>query len=180
MFAEVANALLLTYLTTEYLINQGDNTLQRVTRPWNLLGLLTIVFTINVVERVTGLAGTLFQIFLHLPLRVLFVALVYTGVLYLDCQRIARHQLSTNGFFWKLGTAFLYILPVYPFLAVLISFGFLVLIRIFEVLSLPEDLLNWPIYYGTLYGPFSLVFLRVKRQVVEEQSALPAYQSRNR
>lgn len=74
----------------------------------------------------------------------------------------------------KVGWAFLKVLPAYPFLAVLISFGFLFVINIWEFLQLPEEWLNMPIYYGTLYGPFAYTYVHVKQQVVcYESNALP-------
>jgi hypothetical protein len=51
-------------------------------------------------------------------------------------------------------------------LAVLISFIFMFVISIWDFLKLPEEWLQWPIYYGTLYGPFVYVYCTVKRQVL--------------
>ncbi|KAG7374737.1 hypothetical protein IV203_013832 [Nitzschia inconspicua] len=70
-----------------------------------------------------------------------------------------------SAFLPKVGWAFFKVLPAYPFLAVLISFGFLFVINIWEFLHLPEEWLNMPIYYGTLYGPFAYTYVHVKQQV---------------
>lgn len=59
---------------------------------------------------------------------------------------------SNRHFLQHLFHSFCKVLPIYPFLAVIISFGFLFIITAFERLNLPLQLLNTPIYYGTLYG----------------------------
>ena len=46
-------------------------------------------------------------------------------------------------------------------------------VNAWEALGLPTEVLNWPIYYGTLYGPFSCVYFRVKKGVEDERGALP-------
>jgi hypothetical protein len=118
-----------------------------------------------------------------LPVRILVAAVSYILVLYLDCRRQLllqqRNQLPLNhhhhhfmqDFIPALGAACLYVLPVYPFLAVLISFGFMLVMDVFELFRLPLDWLNAPIYYGTLYGPFSVVYFRVKKAVVYDDRA---------
>ena len=103
---------------------------------------------------------------MHLP-KVAFAALAYNVALYFDCKR-AQPVLTVKTFLPIVGKAFLRVLPAYPFLAIVISFGFMILINIFEALHLNLDLLNWPIYYGTLYGPFSFVYYKVKERVVDE------------
>ena len=65
--------------------------------------------------------------------------------------------------------AFCYVLPAYPFMAVIISFIFMFVINIFERLHLNLDMLNAPIYYGTLYGPFAWIYIHVKQQIIQEQ-----------
>ena len=87
---------------------------------------------------------------------------------------------SNRFFIRQLLQSFCRLLPVYPFLAVLISFGFLFLITTFETLHLPLEILNMPIYYGTLYGPLGLMYWDVKKCVVRDLvkggSILPRYQ----
>jgi hypothetical protein len=133
---------------------------------------------INVFDRVTG-AYALFQElideFLHLP-KVIFAAVLYIITLYVDCLRI-HPDLQLHLYLLRVGMAFLKVAPLYPFLAVLISFGFLFVISAFEALRLPLEWLNMPIYYGTLYGPFSLVYFNVKRAVIQEHFSLPTTMS---
>jgi hypothetical protein len=81
--------------------------------------------------------------------------------LYWDCRRnnqaaaaaaAATTTWSDQYFLKLLVQSFCRLLPIYPFLAVIISFGFLFVITVFERLHLPMEILNMPIYYGTLYG----------------------------
>jgi hypothetical protein len=182
MISEVLNALFLTYLVTEYLLasNMIDN-MRRGADYWSKrilhvqnIGAALILAIINVLERITGaseFAKDLFQGFIHAP-KILFAAIVYILALRVDCLGVAPY-LGWKAFLYKVGVAFLYVLPVYPALAVLISFGFLIVINIFEILHLNEDILNFPIYYGTLYGPFSFVYWKVKGDILEERTTLP-------
>jgi hypothetical protein len=178
MISEVSNALLLTYFATEYLLvtnnspNGKDTSLLLSRR--NIVTVL-VVALVNILDRLSGLApfaNELLQGFLHLP-RILFAAAAYVIALYLDCRRVAV-SLSFLYFLRAVGTAFLYILPVYPFMAVLISFVFLFVIRLFELLHLPLEWLNAPIYYGCIYGPFSMVYFRVKQRIVHDRTSLPS------
>jgi hypothetical protein len=181
MISEVLNAIFLTYLATEYQVshNRRDGRLSSslLLRPRLLLA--TVALTIlNVLDRVSGaahVANDLIQGVLHVP-KILLVAILYVLALYLDCRQQQVHQpLETRKYLRILLHAFLQVLPVYPLLAIAISFGFLILINVFEVLHLSLDILNMPIYYGTLYGPFSLVYYKVKRRYVEDNktSLLP-------
>ena len=102
------------------------------------------------------------ETFFRVP-RIIVAILTFLVVLYWDCrhryqQNCKRSQLLSpapwsNGYFVRqLVQSFCRLLPVYPFLAVVISFGFLFIITAFERLHLPLQILNMPIYYGTLYG----------------------------
>lgn len=187
MISEVLNALFLTFLVTEYLVAtneadpRGGGGRRGAASSWTgrlwrartaaALGALVLV---NVAERTSGAAaalGELLHRLLHGP-KIVLVALAYVLALYWDCRRVDR-SLRVPPFLRRVAAAFGRILPVYPFLAVLISFGFLVVINVFEFLHLPLEYLNRPIYYGTLYGPFSLVYWNVKRRVLDEASRLP-------
>ena len=127
----------------------------------------------------------------HIP-RIIFVASSYVITLYYDCyfavQRQVQQQLqyvdgkstgtkesvSSSVLTWKnflprIFRYFIRILPIYPIMAVLISFIFLFVISIFELLHISTDILNAPIYYGTLYGPFSYIYYHVKHDIITEQ-----------
>ena len=188
MLSEVVNALFLTFLATDYLIasNQeldaqpfnrsGSYPAARILfKPQNLFAAICVVVC-NAVDRLSGLADwmqTALHKFLHAP-KIIMVAFMYILVLYWDCRRLVhREDLSVTAFLRNVGVAFCYVLPVYPFLAVLISCGFFILLTIFDMLRINADILNWPIYYGTLYGPFSFVYWKVKRNISEERMSLP-------
>lgn len=183
MLSEVVNALFLTYLATEYLVSNQEShaPLQGRHLAWRdywqrprYLMPSAIVLVINVVERLsigTTTASRVLHQFLHIP-KILFAAASYVLVLYYDCRRV-QSSLAVGPFLRQVGWAFLYVLPVYPFLAVLISFGFLLVINVFEFLHLDEQILNMPIYYGVMYGPFSFVYWRVKEKMIQERNILP-------
>jgi hypothetical protein len=182
MISEVLNALLLTYLATEYsiasrtiAIGREDATSsgsrhRRHVLPCVLVGIFNLVERCSVLGSVVS--DALHQLF-YIP-KILVAALLYVVVLFYDCRRV-HPTLRVAPFLGQVGVSFVYVLPVYPFLAVLISFGFLFVITVFEFLHLNEDMLNWPIYYGTLYGPFSLVYWRAKQKLVQEKTSLPAF-----
>jgi hypothetical protein len=180
MISELLNTLFLTYLLTEYLIAtdvsvRRPNWQKRLFQPRNLAAGV-VVALLNLLDRLTGaaaFANNLLEGFLHLP-KVLFAAVCYVLTLYADCKRVSPKLALCSDFLPRVGWTFLRVLPAYPFLAVLISFGFLFVINIFEFLHLPLELLNWPIYYGTLYGPFTFVYWKVKQRVVEDLSTLPS------
>lgn len=172
MISEVVNALFITYVGTEYLLENNGVTTQRFSQVFQSKAfaiVLATVVVLNIIDRVTGAAeaiNELLQGFLHLP-KALFAALTYMVALYFDCKRVSP-VLTLKTFLPLVGKAFCRVLPAYPFLAVIISFGFMIVINVFEALHLPMEILNWPIYYGTLYGPFSFVYWKVKERVVDE------------
>lgn len=192
MFSEVVNAIVLTYFASEYLIADhhhqsftqqqlrydhdpsGDSDQRRRRRLLYYVTVFVTVGMVNVLDRVSGaqqVANNLLEGLLHIP-RLLFVAVTYMITLYWDVKRNAP-LLHPRIFLSKVGWAFVAVLPAYPFMAVLISFVFLFVVNLWEALHLPMDLLNAPIYYGTLYGPFAWVYIYVKRQVLEEATSLP-------
>ena len=113
--------------------------------------------------------------------------------LWCDCRRIANASASKNSmddtnnkaptkwsnkhFLVLLVKSFCRILPIYPFAAVVISFICLFIITLFEDLKIGTAILNWPIYYCTLYGPLMLLYWDVKsvfaRSAVNTDIILP-------
>mmetsp|Transcript_8420 Transcript_8420/g.13165 ORF Transcript_8420/g.13165 Transcript_8420/m.13165 type:complete len:218 (-) Transcript_8420:67-720(-) len=171
--SEISNALLITYIATEYIVSsQSSNEFsfkRFICSKANQIFLLG-TFLINSLDTFIGAASLLkhfFEQLMHTP-KVLMAALMYIIVLYADCIRHSPN-LTRTRFLKKVAQQFLRIMPVYPFLAVLISFGFMLIVTVFENLRLPFDWLNWPIYYGTLYGPFSIVYLKVKKEICYEE-----------
>ena len=177
MISEVVNALFITYVATEYNLASSHLNHGSSSPWWNSranLGAIVVVIIINIIDRISGaadLANEVFQGILHAP-KILFCALAYLGALYVDCRRVIS-SLSLKTFGRHVGAAFCRVAPAYPILAVMISFVFMFVISLFEHLHLPLEWLNWPIYYGTLYGPFSVMYWHVKRRVVQDYYSLP-------
>jgi hypothetical protein len=220
MLAEIANALFVTYVATEYgtplqdnskpwtLRRQYPSTLEALDRSEDrerngsiggthrcchklqrLAAVGAVVLVVNICDDIAGL-GIIFHaltelfVWWHLPKAVLIVPGAYLGALYVDCrwsvarvhtqQRKQQQQqqqhpkLSFAEFLPRVARLFLQILPIYPVGAVLISFGFMFVIALFDLLHWPVSVLNWPVYYGTLYGPFSYIYYVTKRDVVRE------------
>ena len=193
MISEVANALFLTYLASEYLVddvNVARRSNGRSSSSTMTIGVLfVVVILVNIVDRITGavdVVNRLLDGFFHLP-RITFAAVFYVIALYVDVTRQQRkHQqqqqmldpssstskvniITWKSFLSKVGVAFCQVLPAYPFLAVLISFVFLFVINLWEALHLPLEWLNAPIYYGTLYGPFAWVYVHVKHRILDDE-----------
>jgi len=106
----------------------------------------------------------------HAP-AVLLAGAFFVGGLYCDVSRAAA--VDGPAFARALASAALYVAPCYPLLAVAISLVFLLLIGVFEKIGLPLDLLDAPIYYGCLYGPFAAVYVDAKRSLLARRRALP-------
>jgi len=202
MISEVLNSLLMTYIASEYLIFEStaassgnDNNHRRggggggglgsflqsrgryltiVTIPMIIINLLDHYHfsSLNDLPLVGSLRRFVYGIF-HLP-KIVFAMWTYLIGLYLDIRRLVP-LLTIRQFAGKVGWAFLRHAPAYPLLAVLISFGFLFVITIWDILGLPEEWLNVPIYYGTLYGPLAFIYVTTKRQIVYEITSLPVY-----
>lgn len=111
----------------------------------------------------------------HIP-RILIAVASFLISLYFDCRRMSTakntKEASSNTELWsnklflhELVKSFCILLPVYPFLAVVISFGFLFIVSIFEKMNWSLEILNMPIYYGTLYGPLSYLYWDVKKKM---------------
>ena len=184
MISEVVNAICITYVATEYTLASERQSASRNTRSWwksrsNLIG-FSVVILINVIDRVSGasaLINEVFQGILHAP-KILFCAFFYLVALYVDCRRLLP-SITFQTFLRHVAAAFCRVAPIYPILAVIISFVFMFVISLFEHLHLPLEWLNWPVYYGTLYGPFYFMYLFVKRRVVQDYYSLPTMSSGN-
>mmetsp|Transcript_4472 Transcript_4472/g.7871 ORF Transcript_4472/g.7871 Transcript_4472/m.7871 type:complete len:253 (-) Transcript_4472:529-1287(-) len=98
--------------------------------------------------------------------KIICAILGFTAVFYFDARRYTPH----SGFSQLLGvilSSVLYTLPMVPFVAVLISTAFLVIVGVVEnILHLDPSFLNWPVYFGTLYGPFVVVYVQSKKAVL--------------
>jgi hypothetical protein len=173
MLLEAINSVFLTFLATEYLLLDDDRiTLyqffsQQQQRSRSLQYTIAGVILINIFVNFQTIGASLVEWihaklsqFIHVP-RIVVAISSFVLTLYWDCRRNNHVNTITNAtitrtsdqYFLKLLVqSFFRLLPIYPFLAVIISFGFLFVITIFERLHLPMEILNMPIYYGTLYG----------------------------
>jgi hypothetical protein len=186
MISEMLNALFLTYLVSEYLVetnvrhagspfHKRDWT-RRLRQGPILISALALI-ALNVAERQSTVFAPLFRDafhrFLHLP-KVVLIMTVYFLALFADCRRSCGRSLRFSSFTGRIAIALCQLLPAYFLLAILISFGFLFVINLFEFMRWNVELLNGPIYYGTLYGPFSVIYWNVKRAILEDAwSSLP-------
>ena len=199
MLLEAVNSVFLTFLATEYILNNQDVSAfisQSSSRPF-IRYTIIIVVSINIFIHfhTTGEAianfvhdkignssssSGIYALF-HIP-RVFIAISTFIHTLYWDCKyrykQNCKHQSSaapwSNRYFIRqLIQSFIRLLPVYPFLAVVISFGFLFLISAFEKLHLNTQILNMPIYYGTLYGPLMMMYWDVKKTVARSGNILP-------
>jgi hypothetical protein len=200
---EVLNAIFITYVGTEYMmvsakVNSNSNSTSSSVlwhRKKHVLYPTIFMVGVNGYARTIGASSSssssiirrIIAMFFHNEIlssfhrfryifKICFIVLIYIVVLYWDCCRFIK-QVPKLSFFHQflplVGSAFLRVLPIYPFVAVIISFMFLFIIRLFEILHVPLEYLNWPIYYGTLYGPFSLVYYRVKQRTIQDCYSLP-------
>eukprot|EP00980_Cylindrotheca_fusiformis_P009829 scaffold2164_cov106-Cylindrotheca_fusiformis.AAC.12 len=168
---EIVNALFLTYICTEWMLATANES-RHYNKSSQMLAILVqnklfaiLVAFINIVDVLkNSFTPTALTTLWHV--RIALAVFAYMVALYVDCKR-SQPKLTLTNFLRQVAIAFLRVLPVYPFLAVLISFVFLFVISAFETLHLPLEMLNMPIYYGTLYGPFSYIYYVVKRRVIE-------------
>lgn len=175
MLLEAVNSVFITFLATEYLLLVDDRitlyqffSQQQQQRSRPLQYTIAGVILINIFVSFHTIGASLVEWihvklsqFFHVP-RIIVAISSFFLTLYWDCRRnnhgntIANATITTtwsDQYFLKLLVqSFCRLLPIYPFLAVIISFGFLLVITIFERLRLPLEILNMPIYYGTLYG----------------------------
>ena len=83
-------------------------------------------------------------------------------VCYFDVRQTI--PLTLGAFTEHVAEAMLFVAPVIPLAAVAISTVLFVVVSIVENgLGMDPSFLNWPVYYSTLYGPFSLVYFRTKQ-----------------
>ena len=120
---ELATTVLLTYASSEYFYGSQWRAIYGV---WGVIivQLLEAVARLHLGLHLPGIPLSLW------PIKVVLVAATFVGVLWLDCSRTRRPKL--DEFVSELGRAFLYLLPVFPWVAIAISVGFLMLISFFE------------------------------------------------
>jgi hypothetical protein len=157
---EILTSLLVTYASSEYYYGSKWRAIYAA---WAAIGMQAFQAMLRLAGY--GLFDKWGAVVTFWPIKAVLVSFCFTGGLWLDCSRVRRP--NTRHFFEEIGNACLHLLPVFPWVAIFISFGFFILISLLDSLSLPTKFLNGPIYYGTLYGPFSIVYIRVKKAAAE-------------
>jgi len=103
--------------------------------------------------------------------RVVVCCVVFSAACYYDAARFREEEINFARFLgigWKV--LLFQFLPVFPFVAVFISTVFFFFVSILEFFSLPTNFLNMPVFYCTLYGPFSFLYWLIKKKVLQESS----------
>lgn len=104
---------------------------------------------------------------------VFMVAVFFSLAAFLDVRREVN-TLTFLGFMPHVIRGLKWVLPVFPFLMVAFSLFFFLLVCLCEAVKIDPHFLNYPIYYGTLYGPFSLVYWNVKKEMLKSTGGLVA------
>ena len=146
-FLEIATGLLVTYVSSEWLYGSKR-------RAFSGVAVLAALHALSAV------LSSLVWPSLPAAVRVPLVAVAFISTLYVDCVRYG--QLPPGDFVQAVVEAIVRLLPLCPLLSVLIGAGFLVVAQACEALDLPTAWLNWPVYYGIMYGPFASVYVSVK------------------
>ena len=107
----------------------------------------------------------------HAP-KVVLAAVCFAAALHRDAGHRRGRTLPAAVFLRALLKAALFVAPCYPILAVAISLVFLVLISLFEAVGLPVRLLNDPLYFGCIYGPFAAVYVEAKKALLAAHASL--------
>ena len=180
---ELWNSLCLTLLASELTLRLDRQT--TTLEPWfstrrNWFGVWLLPNIVFVGVRFISRASTAVDEFLHnagvalsfvsvllksSAARALVVAAAFAGTLWLSLTRThAGQALTPLDFVRILMVSVLESLPILPIIAVGISFAFLVLVSLCQSIALPTSWLNWPIYFGVLYGPFATIFFVARRR----------------
>lgn len=108
----------------------------------------------------------------ELPLRILVIGAAYYGLSLWDVRR-RRPDMLAGEFLGHFLLAAGQSVAVLPLATIAVACGFLLLVTLLEAVHLPTAWLNWPIYYGALYGPFCTVYYFAKRRALSAR-LLPA------
>ncbi|KAJ1627837.1 hypothetical protein T492DRAFT_1022104 [Pavlovales sp. CCMP2436] len=104
--------------------------------------------------------------------KVVPVGVFFTAVCYWDVSRriTGSERITPAQFAAELGIACGLILPCFPLIAIALACVLLVVIAFFESAHLDTAILNAPIYYVVLYGPFACVYFLTKYRCIDELS----------
>lgn len=104
--------------------------------------------------------------------KVFISAISYPAMCFADFRRSSPH-LRPLEFLAMIPRALLMTALLFPVLSVLVSLVLLILCGIVELMGYDPHILNMPIYYGVLYGPFITFYWSLKRKFLSSLSELP-------
>lgn len=106
--------------------------------------------------------------------RVLLATVAYPLACYLDLLRTSS-SLRFRDFLSLIPRALLVTVGLFPLLLIGIGAIFLALCSVLEHTGVDPHVINWPIYYGVLYGPFAGFYFDIKRRFLgkSDPSELP-------
>ena len=183
---EVANALVLTYLATEYLLKEqirhssserlaASGFQKRLQRASFLVwGLVNFGFFLaRLFSSSEGGDRSASSFHLHLPSQVVlvFVFVSFVALAWWDIRRV-KPDLTTKTFVRQICVSTLESLLILPLVSVGVAMAFLVLIGILDTVHTSTVWLNNPIYYGVLYGPFSTIYFFTKKRCVSNRGQI--------
>eukprot|EP00397_Hematodinium_sp_SG-2012_P067705 GEMP01106152.1.p1 GENE.GEMP01106152.1~~GEMP01106152.1.p1 ORF type:complete len:198 (+),score=21.27 GEMP01106152.1:135-728(+) len=107
------------------------------------------------------------------PFHATVIGPAYFGYILWRCR---REGCSYRESFRIIGVSVLQCIVIFPIVSVLLACCFLVIDSIVLFLHFPDSFLNWPIYYGVLYGPFSATYILTMREIRarRERGILPS------
>lgn len=98
-------------------------------------------------------------------LKIVAIAGIFLLVNFVDVKRLDP-AVDLSSYSKAFAAALLYAIPAFPVAAVAISVCFLVIVSAMEAVSIDPHWINSPVYYGTVYGPFYVLYWRIKRELL--------------
>eukprot|EP00400_MALV-I_sp_L67-5_P000361 gene361-682_t len=161
---DIYNCLLLSYIV-------GEATLRK--RSIESLKLPIVLFVVP--NTIAGIAyfisdatadvkEEVWEVVTHV--KVPLIVISFFLLTYWDINR--ERKMTFKGFCYETFLALKLMCPVIPVLIVMFSLFFFIMTSIPRRLGAPEKMINNVIYYGQFYGPFSILYLMLKRQFLME------------
>jgi hypothetical protein len=143
-------------------LKQGDSLSALMRQPSTWAGFLgtwaTLWMLLHSMELFQGLQ-------VDLPLRIVVIASAYYALSLWDVRR-RKPDMTHAEFAGHFITATAKSLLLLPLATVVVAATFLALVTVVEGAGLSSAWLNWPIYYGALYGPFCTIYYFARQQAL--------------
>ena len=184
---EIANALLVSFLASEYLLKghfpvrwerdrlvASSNWAQILgTAAWAILNIVVFLSKLfsGPVANVEGEGREANQF--KLPSQVFLLAALasFVGLAWWDVRR-ARPDVTPRTFARQVCVSALESLLILPLASVAVALVFLILVALLDAVHTSTVWLNNPIYYGVLYGPFSTIYYFTKKRCVSNRGQI--------